>query len=73
MARRFCSRPLPISKLIFIRLEHGVYVRCNSLTIGEHSTPIGHGSISGLGPVWLIDRLASGDQFAKIQAERRPR
>ena len=54
LALHFCSRPLPVLKepqsLIFIRLEHGVYVRCNFLIIGKDSIPVGHSSTLELGP-----------------------
>ena len=53
--------------MFFIRFERGVYVGCNSLTIGEHSTPTSHGSTSASGHVRLINRLTSDDQFAKFR------
>ena len=53
--------------LFFIRFERGMYVGCNSLTIGEHITPTSHGSISGLEPFRLIGCLASGDQSVKFR------
>jgi len=55
--------------VISIRFEHGVFVRCNSQTISERSTPISCGFTSRLGPVQLVDCRTPDDQFTKIRED----